>query len=299
MTLPYHCAKLHLDTMRPPCEAKIVQAEALMAKSPNAMIGALEHCLNCKGQNLQVRPAKEQQMEPMPSPMAADITPIRRENEPPVAAAPRCPKHPAEPQVACGPDSKRAGQYLGACKICMAERRTGREKKLDTKQMTPAVARDFGVAPVVMRALPPDKIAAGRAAVTRMVESRDKAREAARQSSEPVAPEATVKDNLTVQLPPPDLACKNHPDRLAKIDSLGRNMRICNECMAERGQRSAQANRDSGVTGAPFFIPLNAGKWAELKSWLEEQAGENERTLQQEIMFRLKLAMRADNGDVK
>jgi hypothetical protein len=198
--------------------------------------------------------------------------------------APRCPKHPKEPQVACGPDSKRAGQYLGACKVCMAERKTGRKPKPGKAMMTAAVARDLNKGTVKPPAQSPESV----------------------RQIEPVGSEIDVQGQDVMTYPlsavidaetvlSPKYPCNNHPDRAAKIDRLGRNMRLCEECLVERGRKSAQANREAGVTGAPFSIPLNAGKWAELKAWLEEQAGEYERTLQQEIMFRLKLAMREAN----
>lgn len=44
---------------------------------------------------------------------------------------PRCPKHPAEPQIVLS--GKRAGQFMGACKLCMADRKAngaGRRKKV-------------------------------------------------------------------------------------------------------------------------------------------------------------------------
>ena len=48
-----------------------------------------------------------------------------------------------------------------------------------------------------------------------------------------------------------------------------------------------------GLSGPPVAIPLNQPEYRELKIWLEEQAKEYERTLHKEIMYRLKLAMRA------
>jgi hypothetical protein len=40
----------------------------------------------------------------------------------------RCPKHPENPQIVGGPDSKRAGQYLGFCRQCLAELRQQKGK---------------------------------------------------------------------------------------------------------------------------------------------------------------------------
>ena len=69
-------------------------------------------------------------------------------------------------------------------------------------------------------------------------------------------------------------------------------MHFCVECISERGRKSGEMVQARGLTGAPVSIPLNQGKYQELKSWLEREAEENERSLQQEIMFRLKRAMR-------
>ncbi len=86
--------------------------------------------------------------------------------------------------------------------------------------------------------------------------------------------------------------CKKHLERPAKIDRLGRSMGLCEECLSERGRASGIKGQYARLTGPPVSIPLNQGKYAELKAWLEKQAAENERTLTQEIMYRLKMIMR-------
>lgn len=70
-------------------------------------------------------------------------------------------------------------------------------------------------------------------------------------------------------------------------------MRLCDECLSKRGMESGTENARSGKTSPPVSIPLNQPKYADLKEWLLAQAEENERSLLQEIMFRLKLAMRS------
>ncbi len=321
--LPYRCEKLRSETLRRPCERNVAKVRELREKFPNALLGPLEHCLACQGEHLVVREGAVSHLEgktrpgvelvdPPIVPQGQDIlaekeikAPLPLKEEPgmpgvvkfkdedeakrflgpgkiPAGSPPRCPRHPEEPQVACSPDSKRAGQYLGACKICMAERKVGRKGK---DKMTPAVARALGkqaagrdphptvtsppvpFTPVVMKKLSPDQIA----------------RWLAGSSEDPE------------KLPdiPHNHACKNHPDRPAKIDSLGRSMALCQECLSIPGYKSGVENHKRGLTTPPVSIPLNQAKYAELKAWLEEQAEENERSLLQEIMFRLKLAMRA------
>jgi hypothetical protein len=82
------------------------------------------------------------------------------------------------------------------------------------------------------------------------------------------------------------LPCKNHPEVSVKFDHLGRSMGFCEECVAERGRKNGEIR----IQTVP--IPLNQPKYADLKKWLEDQGEENERSLQQEIMYRLKRSMR-------
>jgi hypothetical protein len=84
------------------------------------------------------------------------------------------------------------------------------------------------------------------------------------------------------------------PGSPVKIDRLGRSMGMCETCLSARGRRSGLENTRLGKTSPPVAIPLNQAEYAELKEWLEEQAKEYERTLQREIMYRLKMAMRMD-----
>lgn len=86
--------------------------------------------------------------------------------------------------------------------------------------------------------------------------------------------------------------CKNHPEKAAVIDRLNRNMGLCLECLQERGRVAGTKVAQTGSSGPPIAIPLRQPKYIELKAWLEEQAEEYERTLTEEIMYRLKLAMR-------
>lgn len=93
--------------------------------------------------------------------------------------------------------------------------------------------------------------------------------------------------------------CKHHPDTPDH-----KNTGLCLNCLGERAAANSRNRKgrktSTGETPVPpdnNWVPvcknhLRQAKYAELKVWLEEQAKENERTLNQEIMYRLKLAMR-------
>jgi hypothetical protein len=106
--------------------------------------------------------------------------------------------------------------------------------------------------------------------------------------------------NLRPAIPEmPIPACKNHPEAPSKIDKLGRPMGLCVACLSARGRRHGRINREAGKIAPPVAIPLNLPKYRELLEWLTEQAEENERSLHQEIMYRLKLARRlAGKGEI-
>lgn len=60
MFLPYHCPRLHNGYfLRSPCAGKVAEARAHRAKFPQALLGALEHCLDCRGKDLVVMKAPE------------------------------------------------------------------------------------------------------------------------------------------------------------------------------------------------------------------------------------------------
>lgn len=84
--------------------------------------------------------------------------------------------------------------------------------------------------------------------------------------------------------------CKVCGKEPAKIDSLGRNMGACRKCLAIRNRDQLALGSKSGY--APFYIPLNDPRFAEIKQWLEGEAEEAVRELPQEVMYRLKLAHR-------
>jgi hypothetical protein len=280
--LPYHCPTLKADYFKSPCEAQVAASQARQDKFPHAVMRyGLEQCLKCKGAALvkregaiaqaTIRENRIVQEEKPKMEIANEVAP-----EPQTPFPPRCPKHPEEPQVQCGPDSKRAGQYLGACKACMAERKVGRKPNMSKEKMTPAVARDLGIVPAPP--VPPVR-------QNTPAESEIDAQPA------PVVtyPLSAFADEIPT-CPRPDCEAPGSP---VKIDRLGRNMGMCVACISARGRKAGINNHERGLTAPPVSIPLNLAKYSEIKAWLEAQAEENERTLQAEIIFRLKLSMRA------
>lgn len=159
--LPYHCDQLAGDYLRMPCENNLVKAREYREKFPKSLLPyPLDYCEKCQGKELVTRKAQIAKYTGDIRPeVTREISTIREnqsgQKEEAMAEAervlgpgkltavevPRCPNHPEEPQVACGPNTKRAGQYLGSCKVCMVERGAKRIKVKD--EMSPAVARDL------------------------------------------------------------------------------------------------------------------------------------------------------------
>ena len=128
------------------------------------------------------------------------------------------------------------------------------------------------------------------AAVARDLKKRGPETKAQDPETKEPTPETMLPDDCPGKagLTAPVLTCKNHPDRPVKFDSLNRSMGLCQECVTKRGRESGRMSNKHGATAPPFYIPLNQAKYADLKGWLIAQAAENERTLQQQIMFSLK-----------
>ena len=313
--LPYHCPTLNGNYLRPPGEGQIAAAKEKRAKFPHMLLGFLEKCLECGGKALVKRegaviPLEGQIIEDLQE-ADSEAVPLIEEKSgksahgisldesegrdmrydsidfgegekdegghtgPPLQVVPECPRHPGEPQVACGPGSKRAGQYLGACQVCMQERAANKRPRRSKGQMTPAVARDLGVKPV-----PPAKPS---------VCQNPPAEPGIDVQPGPVvsALMSKVADKIPT-CPRPDCEAPGSP---VKIDKLGRSMGMCQACVSARGRRGG-FSAQSGKLSASVEVMLNEAKYADLKAWLEAQADENERTLLQEIMYRLKLSMR-------
>lgn len=276
--LPYFCPTLSGGSYfkRRPCEGQLAAAKDRQIKFPHAIMPyGLEQCLKCGGKGLVIREATVKPDLTVRKEESGVVYPVRIGT--PEAEAPCCPKHPAEPQVQCGPDSKRAGQYLGACKVCMAERKVGRGPK-KTEKMTPAVARDLRKG--------------GSASVKGAMVFKSEAEAAVHvpesKTSAPSIPPVMALGEIPT-CPRPDCEAPGSP---VKIDKLGRSMGMCQACVSARGRRGAIEAHTLGKPPAPLLAMFDDPKHADLKKWLEEQAAEYERTLLQEIIYRLKLAMR-------
>ena len=156
-----------------------------------------------------------------------------------------------------------------------------------------------------MRKLSPEKIARARKVVQGMVERYKKeskqektVQEAVKEVDIGPGKEIFTKQEAIIRgIMPPDGTiepryCPTHPKVPQRIDKLGRWMGMCTECLSARGKKCGEQNVERGNTAPPIFIPLNLARYSELKQWLIEQADQNERTLQKEIMMILKTAWR-------
>ena len=269
--LPYHCPTLKGDFLHSPCGRQVAAAQERRQKFPQAVMPyGLEQCLRCQGKDLVSREVRKDMKSVAEFKSVAEAERVLGPGKVSAAAAataPPCPRHPDEPQIACKKTSKRAGQYMGACLICMADRRAGKPLK---DKMTPAVRRDF-----------------------RKNGARDQgAGEGLRTAGETPAPLMPAPTGPV----PPEPRCSEHPERPAVIDIMGRNMGKCKECLSARGREGGLKSQERKATAQPFFISLNQGKYAELKVWLEETAEDNERTLPQQIMFLLRQARRQESA---
>ncbi len=303
--LPYRCEVLNAEFLRPPCIKKLAQLKEVREKFSGAYLGPLEHCAACKGNNLIIRVAPP---ELRPAPAAAASPPAQKEEN--MAG------------VVKFKDEDEANRVLGAGKIKTL--RPGEEIRLaDNETVVPIVIGQFcklhaeveahktksgrfmGLCLQCLRDLAArnsrNRVGKGTAAPEDLTTPQSlKHRVAALGETAAVEVAASFAAKVTPLpsgargMPPPlhpDLACKNHLDRPARIDRLGRTMRFCQECLAARGRKTGSQNFTNQTP--PFSIPLNVPEFAEVKEWLVAQAAEYERTLAREIMYRLKLAMRA------
>ena len=269
-SLPYHCPVLRTDFLQRPCEKNLKRAEFL--KKNCYLTGSLEQCQECRGARLEVKDLEaskelkafcpvhpEQRLEVVKNQRKGAMVAIMTRcalceagAKAPAALAVRYCKH--HPDT---PDHKNTG----LCINCLRERAAANSHNRKGRKTS------TGETPV-----PPGK------------------------------PMQAEKDEGGGRGGPPHLerppdeaagpACKKHPEKAAVIDRLDRNMGLCMECLQERGRVAGTKVAQTGSSGPPIAIPLRQPKYAELKAWLEEQAEEYERTLTEEIMYRLKLACR-------
>jgi hypothetical protein len=98
----------------------------------------------------------------------------------------------------------------------------------------------------------------------------------------PKAPEPEgeiVQAEFEAPAPP---MCKTHPDRPAVINRKGVSMGKCRECLVRDGKNGGR------ITGSPVRYILRDPRHQELLKFLQESAEENERTLEQEVIYCLK-----------
>lgn len=347
MFLPYHCPRLHNGNfLRSPCAGKVAEAQARRAKFPQALLGALEHCLDCQGRDLVVRAAPEggkgvevgRPGQPAGDKLSSSSdhggTPSLKVNKippnPPLVKGgkkagtaqedrgmgtavkfkdqeeaervlgagtvpkedpdpPKCPKHPGEPQIACNPEGKRAGQYMGKCRVCQDElvkkmNAAKASKKITRGKMTPAVARDLGLKAAAKDAavVEPSPVAAavaGSVGLPAALVEKDLS-EVNYSSARTAKAQASAN-----HAPPPMCTTHNLP---IKFNAKGISMGGCEEC---RREIAAMGGHKAKIQLA--LNPLErvfAGHTDELE-WLCSYAQKQVRTPEGQLIFMVKQAM--------
>ena len=86
--------------------------------------------------------------------------------------------------------------------------------------------------------------------------------------------------------PPPVNPCPNHPDREQRVGKNGKRLGVCDLCLKAR---PGVKNLEKGHQGRLVQVFFQ-DKHLDLKTWLDQEAESNERTIQQQIIFLLKQA---------
>ena len=110
-----------------------------------------------------------------------------------------------------------------------------------------------------------------------------------RDHREPGLPTKTEVDRAVEHLKPksPVHPCPNHLDREQKISKAGKRLGGCAECLSTRDStKNLDRTRGAGRMVQLYFHD----KHLDLKAWMDKEALENERTIQQQIIFLLKQA---------
>jgi hypothetical protein len=273
MELPYHCPRLRCDYLRSPCAKMIEAAAEKWAVFPRAMLEFKDHCLECRGQELVRREGAKgagvqsaQEDTDMRGVVAfKDEAEARRvlgpDKIPAVSEAPCCPRHPNELQVACSETGKRAGQFMGACKVCMAERRVGRKPK-GTEKMTPAVLLDL------KKKKGEVSVAESNAAIVPPVMENP--------ALLPVAPPASGNSPL----------CTRH-NRPIRFNRLGVSMGGCEEC---RREIAAIGGAKTKIQLAQNPIERIFAAYPDKLAWLLETAGSQVRTPEGQLIYLVRQA---------
>lgn len=296
--LPYHCARLRGDYLQPPCAKQVALAKERQDKFPHALLGSLEHCLACKGKDIEIREAPvshlEGKTELAGQGPGVEVVPQQQDNlqdfeeAAPLGPkedkgmkgvvrfkdateaervlgpgkipmpAPRCPKHPQEPQIGCSDSGKRAGQFMGACKICLAERKLGRKPKTAKEKMTPTVARDLAKG-----------TADGNVCATG-------------------APSSKI--STKAGSPGPEHPCPEHPENERHRDKNDRLLPVCKTCYSIQGKKNLIPGQGCKAGNVVLAFPE---KYAEVGAWFWSQVEENVRTPQEQLIYLCKRAMAA------
>ena len=314
--LPYHCPTLNGDFFNPPCERQIAEAKEKRAKFPNMMLGFLEKCLECGGKALMQRPgAGEVQSLPEKT-----VNVIQKDDLAGIVIQ-KPNKNAILRQSILGaidifevkgvyPTRMMLSEHLGIkvykIDLLIKELRTRGEIEI-VPDSWPNEVRKPG--PVIISTFTNE--------VAKIITPAECEKEA--QNIPEIfheAPFSTEESNMAgvvsfktqeeaVQvlgpgkIPEPEIPLCTRPDCEApgspvKIDKLGRSMGMCQACVNARGRRGGFALLQAAKTQNSAVARLDEAKYAELKTWLEVQAEENERTLSQEILYRLKMAMRVE-----
>jgi len=294
--LPYHCPIFKTDHLLEPCQKNLARVKAL--KANHKPLGPLERCAECKGKMLETRPRTV--IEGLPAPESW-VEERFMNPDPPEYVRPEQKGWEPHPELTTAPlflkDAKKEPEMrqLSPEKIAkvrkvvqgMAERykRYKKEpKRPELPQLSPEkeetyhriMAKQEEILPELPKT---EDISEIDPHFTGEMSTEEYIRDMRGPKKEEIVQEAVKIAPVEVRY------CPNHPEVPQRIDSLGRFMGMCQECLVERG-------RKCGLTAPPVAIPLNLQRYSELKAWLIEQADQNERTLQKEIMWRLKTAWR-------
>lgn len=94
------------------------------------------------------------------------------------------------------------------------------------------------------------------------------------------------KEDFILPSSPPVHPCPNHPDREQRVAKNGKRLGVCDECLSTR---SSTKNLSCIHGGRSRFVQIYfRDKHLELKKWLDKEAEEEERSIQEQILYTLK-----------
>ena len=136
------------------CERMQARAKALADKGQK-WLGALEHCRECRGTELEVIMPEGIEAKFPPASQSSPSRGGEKEvhgTEPSaqvdqgkiVAGGEFCSRHPEERQIVIEKEGPRQGQVMGACRKCLEERKLGRKKGTGARGQGPGVRERQG-----------------------------------------------------------------------------------------------------------------------------------------------------------